>query len=312
MNSIEFFALSQAQLRLIPSEIQDPGTTAYTISKRYVFSDIATDDLVQRIANAISSAMRIRLHQNDDGDVVQYVGEAPIVDIIDMSEASESDIESMRNERLYAVFPEIFDVPLVKLTLMVLPEGRHELLAVFHHAIADGTTTIHFGERIESASAYDNGEYRSYVEAEYDYLNSEACKADVEWWANALELYSDSIVNDLPLAEGEGCLADTIDIRFTADETAAINNAIGKISGQRISPFVFTSAMLSVYLSRIYGNPQTVLSTAFNTREKDMRQCDGMFVNLLAIPYSYSPDKSLTDLLVDTKTTLKDGLSHGR
>ena len=129
MNSIEFFALSQAQLRLIPSEIQDPGTTAYTISKRYVFSDIATDDLVQRIANAISSAMRIRLHQNDDGDVVQYVGEAPIVDIIDMSEASESDIESMRNERLYAVFPEIFDVPLVKLTLMVLPEGRHELLA---------------------------------------------------------------------------------------------------------------------------------------------------------------------------------------
>ena len=312
MNSIEFFALSRAQLRLIPSEIQDPGTTAYTISKRYVFSDIATDDLVQRIANAISSAMRIRLHQNDDGDVVQYVGEAPIVDIIDMSEASESDIESMRNERLYAVFPEIFDVPLVKLTLMVLPEGRHELLAVFHHAIADGTTTIHFGERIESASAYDNGEYRSYVEAEYDYLNSEACKADVEWWANALELYSDSIVNDLPLAEGEGCLADTIDIRFTADETAAINNAIGKISGQRISPFVFTSAMLSVYLSRIYGNPQTVLSTAFNTREKDMRQCDGMFVNLLAIPYSYSPDKSLTDLLVDTKTTLKDGLSHGR
>ena len=312
MNSIEFFALSQAQLRLIPSEIQDPGTTAYTISKRYVFSDIATDDLVQRIANAISSAMRIRLHQNDDGDVVQYVGEAPIVDIIDMSEASESDIESMRNERLYAVFPEIFDVPLVKLTLMVLPEGRHELLAVFHHAIADGTTTIHFGERIESASAYDNGEYRSYVEAEYDYINSEACKADVEWWANALELYSDSIVNDLPLAEGEGCLADTIDIRFTADETAAINNAIGKISGQRISPFVFTSAMLSVYLSRIYGNPQTVLSTAFNTREKDMRQCDGMFVNLLAIPYSYSPDKSLTDLLVDTKTTLKDGLSHGR
>ena len=299
-------------MRLIPSEIQDPGTTAYTISKRYVFSDIATDDLVQRIANAISSAMRIRLHQNDDGDVVQYVGEAPIVDIIDMSEASESDIESMRNERLYAVFPEIFDVPLVKLTLMVLPEGRHELLAVFHHAIADGTTTIHFGERIESASAYDNGEYRSYVEAEYDYLNSEACKADVEWWANALELYSDSIVNDLPLAEGEGCLADTIDIRFTADETAAINNAIGKISGQRISPFVFTSAMLSVYLSRIYGNPQTVLSTAFNTREKDMRQCDGMFVNLLAIPYSYSPDKSLTDLLVDTKTTLKDGLSHGR
>ena len=256
--------------------------------------------------------MRIRLHQNDDGDVVQYVGEAPIVDIIDMSEASESDIESMRNERLYAVFPEIFDVPLVKLTLMVLPEGRHELLAVFHHAIADGTTTIHFGERIESASAYDNGEYRSYVEAEQDYINSEACKADVEWWANALELYSDSIVNDLTLAEGEGCLADTIDIRFTADETAAINNAIGKISGQRISPFVFTSAMLSVYLSRIYGNPQTVLSTAFNTREKDMRQCDGMFVNLLAIPYSYSPDKSLTDLLVDTKTTLKDGLSHGR
>ena len=256
--------------------------------------------------------MRIRLHQNDDGDVVQYVGEAPIVDIIDMSEASESDIESMRNERLYAVFPEIFDVPLVKLTLMVLPEGRHELLAVFHHAIADGTTTIHFGERIESASAYDNGEYRSYVEAEYDYLNSEACKADVEWWANALELYSDSIVNDLPLAEGEGCLADTIDIRFTADETAAINNAIGKISGQRISPFVFTSAMLSVYLSRIYGNPQTVLSTAFNTRDKNMKQCDGMFVNLLAIPYSYSPDKSLTDLLVDTKTTLKDGLSHGR
>ena len=312
MNSIEFFALSQAQLRLIPSEIQDPGTTAYTISKRYVFSDIATDDLVQRIANAISSAMRIRLHQNDDGDVVQYVGEAPIVDIIDMSEASESDIESMRNERLYAVFPEIFDVPLVKLTLMVLPEGRHELLAVFHHAIADGTTTIHFGERIESASAYDNGEYRSYVEAEQDYINSEACKADVEWWANALELYSDSIVNDLPLAEGEGCLADTIDIRFTADETAAINNAIGKISGQRISPFVFTSAMLSVYLSRIYGNPQTVLSTAFNTRDKNMKQCDGMFVNLLAIPYSYSPDKSLTDLLVDTKTTLKDGLSHGR
>ena len=312
MNSIEFFALSQAQLRLIPSEIQNPGTTAYTISKRYVFNDIATDALVQRIANAISSAMRLRLHQNDDGDVVQYVEEAPVVDIIDMSEASESDIESMRNERLYAVFPEIFDVPLVKLTLMLLPEGRHELLAVFHHAIADGTTTIHFGERIESASAYDNGEYRSYVEAEYDYLNSEACKADVEWWANALELYSDSIVNDLPLAEGEGCLADTIDIRFTADETAAINNAIGKISGQRISPFVFTSAMLSVYLSRIYGNPQTVLSTAFNTREKDMRQCDGMFVNLLAIPYSYSPDKSLTDLLVDTKTTLKDGLSHGR
>ena len=312
MSSVEYFALSQAQLRLIPSEIQNPGTTAYTISKRYVFNDIATDALVQRIANAISSAMRLRLHQNDDGDVVQYVEEAPVVDIIDMSEASESDIESMRNERLYAVFPEIFDVPLVKLTLMLLPEGRHELLAVFHHAIADGTTTIHFGERIESASAYDNGEYRSYVEAEYDYLNSEACKADVEWWANALELYSDSIVNDLPLAEGEGCLADTIDIRFTADETAAINNAIGKISGQRISPFVFTSAMLSVYLSRIYGNPQTVLSTAFNTREKDMRQCDGMFVNLLAIPYSYSPDKSLTDLLVDTKTTLKDGLSHGR
>ena len=312
MSSVEYFALSQAQLRLILSEIQNPGTTAYTISKRYVFNDIATDALVQRIANAISSAMRLRLHQNDDGDVVQYVEEAPVVDIIDMSEASESDIESMRNERLYAVFPEIFDVPLVKLTLMLLPEGRHELLAVFHHAIADGTTTIHFGERIESASAYDNGEYRSYVEAEYDYLNSEACKADVEWWANALELYSDSIVNDLPLAEGEGCLADTIDIRFTADETAAINNAIGKISGQRISPFVFTSAMLSVYLSRIYGNPQTVLSTAFNTREKDMRQCDGMFVNLLAIPYSYSPDKSLTDLLVDTKTTLKDGLSHGR
>ena len=81
MSSVEYFALSQAQLRLIPSEIQNPGTTAYTISKRYVFNDIATDALVQRIANAISSAMRLRLHQNDDGDVVQYVEELSLIHI---------------------------------------------------------------------------------------------------------------------------------------------------------------------------------------------------------------------------------------
>lgn len=145
---------------------------------------------------------------------------------------------------------------------------------------------------------------------EKNYLLSNEALEDEKYWLNELSDASEYIQN-MPVY-------DNLDVgRYKFTVTSQLKEKLKPlydIDGVKISPFILASAVISLYLSRSKRAEGLILNTIYSGRDfgKNIENMIGMFVNILPLKVKYEAQKTFKQLLLDMKTILKNGLSHGK
>ncbi|MEN6390036.1 MAG: amino acid adenylation domain-containing protein [Syntrophomonas sp.] len=311
------FRLSQAQARLIPTELSNPGTTAYIIPISMEFSPGDEPYIRDAIESLLQGNINIRFTRDDNLDVVQYLG-APDLSTLSYMEAEGPEVEAAVRAFVSTGFSSIFDRPLYRFGL-IKASDKLVLVVVLHHLIGDGTSTYSMADRLRKAVAglksglknpvIETG-YYIYTKLEEQYLNSPESQKDKEYWVDQLGDLSD-FGQVIPV--GEDLSIGTIIVDLPDKLTGGISQVCARCSTS-ISPFVLVSTLAAVYFSRVNQSKGTVLSSGYSGRGSgdDFKNIMGMFVNPLPLKYSYHPQMPFINALEESKQILKDGLSHGR
>ena len=311
------FNLSNAQLRILTTEIANPGTTAYIVPISVTFPPADESYILDALKSVLIGNINIRFTRNDNLDVVQYISEADY-SAIKYVDVDIHNLETALKESVSEGFATIFDVPMYRFTLIKAP---HELILVIvlHHLIGDGTSIYMLADRLQEAVrclknggkySFNEADYQLYIEREAQYLNSPEGKKDKAYWVNQFMDLS-GFVQAIPVTEELSIGTKIIDL---PEELIEGISAVCNKCNTQISPFVFASALAAVYLTRVNNAEGIVLSSGYSGRSfgEDLNDAMGMFVNLLPQKYPYSPEMTFVQVLENAKLTLKSGLTHGK
>ena len=318
---MEYFDLSNAQKRLLVTELNTPGNDEYIVPFKCNFK-LEDLEYVKRSLNiVVNRNFNLRIAQDSDMNYVQYYnnsGKNNIFSYRDMSLETDSTVNDLIEDFTTQKYNEILDVPLYR--FLLIKTGK-ECVVVGnpHHLLMDGKSIdIFAGELKNCISCLKNGEeylplkllYQDYVEMEKEYLSSNKAREDEEYWLNELSDASEYI-QPMPLH-------DNLDIgryKFTlTKELTGKLKPLSDINGVKISPFVLASAVISLYLSRSNRAEGLILNTIYGGRDfgENIADMIGMFVNILPIKVKYESQKTFKQSLLDMKTVLKHGLTHGK
>jgi amino acid adenylation domain-containing protein len=311
------FQLSNIQKRLLSTAIEYVGTQAYIVS-RYAEYELSDEIyLADAIKSAVSKSLSLRITQNEDGDYVQYYGDAI------EPEKVETDLEGeARHDYLdrlaYTPFDKLLDCPLARLTIVKASKKLYLVLTA-HHLVYDGSSDIMMrsgilhslevlrkGERLPLQS--EKPDYEDAVMDEEKYLVSPEAAANKQFWIDHLadmEDYPYLEINELVLP------LEYIDVEFTKEESAEFLAFCDSFE-KRVSPFSFASAIYSLFLARYYKTSDVVVANAINIRTLEQKATSGMFVNTVPLRYTYDGNKSVRQLVTESKATLVSGLKNSR
>lgn len=310
------FKVSNTQARILPTELTNPGTTAYIVPVGMTFPPADEPYIADALKSVLAGNINIRFTRDNNLDVVQYIGETDL-STIKYVQADTSDVEKLVRDCVSTGFLTILDVPLYRFTLIKAPD-KLTLVMIFHHLICDGTSVDILAKRLQEAlsclksgnkySVNETG-YQQYIELEEQYLKSTEGKKDQEYWINELRDLS-GFGQAIPVSDDLSVGIKIIDLPH--ELTMGIR-AICAQCHTKISPFVFSSALVALYLTRVNQSEGVVLSTGYSGRGfgNSLDDTMGMFVNLLPLKYPYSPELPFLQAVEDAKQILKRGLTHG-
>ena len=309
------FDLSNPQKRTIVTEISKPGTGIFIVSFKSRFPLEDEEYIKKALEIVISGNLNLRIKKDKNMNFMQYYSDDKgEFAFMDMSQDSIDEIENFIAKRTQEPF-EIFDKPLYKFTLLKTCE-EFIVLGSLHHIIMDGTSINILTKNLKNCIlSLKNGEefhlpdisYYEYVKKEKEYLSSENAEEDEKFWLKNLEGYSNDWYS-----------SDDIDIHrnnfyLEADLTEKLRN-LSSIKGVNISPFVLALSAVSFYLSKSMDNNDMVINSVYHGRDfgEDIQNMLGMFVNMMPLRLKYDKNRSFNDVLLYTKSVLKDGLIHGK
>ncbi len=310
------FELSNAQKRTIITEINNPGNEAYIISfkTRFVLDD--EKYVKNALEKVISGNLNLRMKKDKNMNFMQYQEDnKDLLESLDLSDRDDAEIEAFIHKFSKKPFKEIFDAPLYRFALI---KTQRELIVVgsVHHLIMDGTSINIFNTNLKNCvTALKNGEeyhppnisYETYVKKEREYLKSEAAAKDEKFWLDNLEGYS----KDWYSSDNHDINRKSYNIEPELTEKL---KDLSTIYGVRISPFVLSLSVVSLYFTKSMQTKDMVWNTVYHGRDfgEDVQAMMGMFVNMMPLRLKYDKNMTFKDLLLYTKSVLKNGLIHGK
>ena len=310
------FELSNAQKRTIITEISKPGTEIYILSFKSKFPLEDEKYVKQALNMQIDGNLLLRIRKDEDMNFIQYYAdEKEPFSYLDMSNKTESEINDYIASFSVEPFTEIFDVPLYHFTLL-RTANEFIVLGCVHHILMDGSSVSIFAKNLENCVlALKKGEeyqvpqlsYQKYVEKEKEYLLSEEAKEDEEFWLSNLDGYS----KDWYLLED---MAINRNYFYLKPELTDKLNKLSSVNGERVSPFVLALSVISLYFAKSTCSEDMVWNSVYHGRDfdEDIHNMLGMFVNMMPLRLDYDKNRSFKEVLLYTKSVLKDGLRHGK
>lgn len=317
---MDCFDLSNAQKRLIVTELNTPGTDAYIVPFKCIF-EIEDEKYVKKALNiVVSGNFNLRITTDLDLNYVQYYAptERDVFSYFDMSDKNKSEINDLIHTFVSQVYNEILDTPLYRFAI-IKTSRKCIVLGNVHHILMDGTAVDIFVRELKNCiSCLKEGKtypkfkssYHKFVELEKEYLSSNEAKKDEKYWINELSDASEYMPNRPVL---DDLTVGGYNFVLTEELTEKLKG-LSNLDGVKISPFVLASAVLSLYISRSKRTDGLILNTMYHGRDfgEDVRNMIGMFVNILPLKVKYGPEKTFKEFLLDVKSTLKNGLTHGK
>jgi amino acid adenylation domain-containing protein/thioester reductase-like protein len=313
---VDCFDLSNAQKRTIITEINNPGNEAYIISFKLKFPLEDMIPVKKALSTIISGNLLLRMREDENLNFMQYYApEEGSFSTMDMTRKDDDEINHYIHEFSLKTFNEIFDVPLYEFQLL---KTREELVVLgrVHHLIMDGTSLSLLARKLDDCvEALKNGEefhfsqvsYQNYVEKEKEYLSSEEAQEDEEFWLSKLDGYYRDWYSSRNLSINQEHFHLEDDLRNKLKELSSVD-------GTRISPFVLALSAVSLYFARSIHTEDLVWNSVYHGRDfgEDTLDMLGMFVNMMPLRLGYDKKRTFKEVLLYTKTVLKEGLTHGK
>lgn len=313
---MNYFNLSNAQKRTIITEISRPGNESYILSFQSKFP-LEDENYVKKALNLIMVGnLQLRIKKNEDMSFSQYYSsEKSSFSQIDLSKMNEDEINDFIISFSKKPFKNLFDSPLYEF-ILIKTEKEIIVLGRTHHIIMDGSSVNIFANELKNCvdSLKEGKEYQlspnsyeDYVKKEMEYLSSEEAIKDEEFWLSNLDGYSKNWYSSEDL---------TINRNYFYLDTELTEKLkdLTFIDGERISPFILALSAVSVYFAKISSTDDVVWNSVYHGRDfgEEFHDMMGMFVNMMPLRLAYDKNLSFKEVLLYTKSVVKNGLKHGK
>ena len=315
---MDYFDLSNAQKMILFSSILNPNNSAFYLNFKKKYSVSELENLKKAVNAICSSYLNLQIKELED-DYKQYYAEDNNEDKFEFVDLTKTngDVDDFVNEFLDNSFEDLFDNPLYKIGIIKTNDSIL-LLGTFHHILLDGTSLFSLFPReinkcietLKNNKEYEKISdltYETYVEREKEYLKSQEYNKDKEYWLNNLKEYKQDWYSFDNLELG------TYELKINETLTKDLMK-LGNVKDTRISPFILALSVISLYFAKSKSLKDIVWNTSISGRYfgEDISQLLGMFTNTIPLKIDYKPDLSFEDLLLNTKSVLKEGLTHGK
>ncbi|MGB5980482.1 MAG: amino acid adenylation domain-containing protein, partial [Cyclobacteriaceae bacterium] len=238
------------------------------------------------------------------------------LDYIDKENSSEAAISWMENE-----FSKPFNVasgPLFKFCLIRISEETSYWFANVHHLIADGWSFMLLLNGIaENYSRIKNNEpskeaplpYSEYAKDDEEYYSSDTCQKDRAYWLNEFSTVSPQLFH-LQKKSDHNIVADASTLYL--DATLSDKLQIFADS-HKVSLYQLVLSTLVTYFGKRSGHDNiTIGMPVLNRSRKVYRSISGVFMNLLAVKFTFDEEQSFEELLKGVKGKMREVLRHQR
>lgn len=315
--------LTHPQRRIIETELMISGTNINNIPYCIIFPIGQTDLLVAALRSVIDKIkeLHLRFVMSESGDPEAYLyqnAETDDIIIEDLSALSEAEIKSHISTFLLQPFANVFDTRLYQFKIIEAQENTILCIRI-HHAICDGSGIVNLinyiistFESIAKSNEYElpENDYFRYVEIEDEYLHSQDCSDDRNYWLKHLQDLSDCAEG---LHGSDSFESGNVKIVLSETTKEKLNDFMNSYI-KPVSPFPLTLSLMNVFLARYFRSQSVVLTAGYSNRMYDgaINNSIGMLVSTVPLKTKYDDKCSFVDYLTLAKAELKAGLSHSR
>ncbi|HVG17938.1 MAG TPA: condensation domain-containing protein, partial [Blastocatellia bacterium] len=319
--------LSSSQERLWILEQLLPGTATYHIAEAFQLKGAVNVEALKKTINEITRRHEVlrTTFATKDGRPIQVVSPALDVDlaILDFSHLPESSRRpkalDWSNERMRQPF-DLQKGPLLRADLLRLAEGEHILLLTMHHIISDGwSTRVFVREIVDMYTAFSKGEpcplpdlplqYADYCFWEKQWLESEALRAQYEFWKQQLkDLPVLDLPTDYPRPKVQQFRGAMKLFELPAPLSAALNAFCIK---EGVTLFMTLMSGFSALMYRCSGQEDIPIGTPVANRNRPhTEELIGFFVNTLVLRINLSGAPTYRELLQRVRETTLNAFDH--
>lgn len=317
------YPLTHPQSRIWHVEQSHPGTSMWNNAGTLKIHGVLDFDLLDRAVQLFlegNESLRLRITLKD-GEPVQYV--APYrpahIDRLDFSDSGRKGLYAWDERQTRAPMP-LVDSPLYYFALAKIAPGEGCLYAKMHHIISDGVSFVVFANGV--MENYDRllcGEepvmpsatsYLEYVEEERLYMESKRYAHDEAYWLKRFSDFPEATVIKPRTADYFSTVARRKACVLPADLSAAVRRFCDE---QRISVFTLLLATFAVYLNRVLGKEDLVVSAPVSNRTfAGSSERFGMYVSTVPVRVKVDNEQGFLEFAEDISNEWFSILKHQR
>jgi amino acid adenylation domain-containing protein len=316
------FPLSHPQKRIYYTEQKYPGAGFASLAFTVKYGEVLDNTLLEQAVNHVLNkheGLRQRIVKFNPGyEAVQYV--APFLYRRLDSAANEPGLMEWIKDKSSAPF-ELIDSDLFYFAYVAFSEKESGYFLKLHHIISDGWTALLVINEIDAAyrqlesgsrlSVAQAPSYKEFIGDEQVYLSSGERKKDREFWHRRLL----PLPEPVELSRPGSIAGNYIDIESGTvflEIPGAIKDGIQEYAtAHKTSVFKIILAALSVYISRVTGSRDFLISSASHNRATPShKQMAGMFVSTLPLRIKVDDGIEFRDFVNECGRRLNDIIKH--
>ncbi|WP_084216077.1 non-ribosomal peptide synthetase [Pseudonocardia spinosispora] len=247
--------------------------------------------------------------------------ELPLVEVAPQSPIDRRETVRAEAVRLAEAGFDLGTGPLLRATLISWGPEQHALIVIAHHIVVDGWSFAVITDELSTLYAAEAGglapdlaplplQYTDFVLRQRDDLAGEQAEEELTFWAQHLAGIPDRLTlpTDRPRPEKQTYSGDTLNVDLS--DTAA--DAVATLCADtRTTPYMTLTAAVSVVLRAMASQDDIVVGTPVAGRAHSASEgLIGLFLNMIAVRVRIDPDRSLRELLRDTRTSVLRSLAH--
>jgi amino acid adenylation domain-containing protein len=323
----ESYSVSSSQQRFWALSQFKEANKAYTIPGIYIFEgNLDKSALLFAFKTIVArhESFRTLFTENENHELRQIISPANennfSIDSLDFRNRSEIELEVEITNLIEVVF-NLFDGPLLKVSLLQVENSKWILVCVMHHIVSDGLSMeVFIEELLQLYKAHKNNfaldlkplriQYKDFAAWQNEQLSDESLNTHKEYW---LEKFSGElpILNlqrnkNRPKIKTYNGDALTINIG-----TETVQNFKNVLHEENLTLFMGLVSMVNVLIYKYTNQEDIILGTTITGRNHaDLEGQIGCFINVLPLRSQFSQNDSLTDIFRIVKKLTQEAYEH--
>ena len=323
MNPTTYYELSNPQKRIWLTELlnnrKEMSNIGYLIELKGEYNLEQLALAIKEVVKANDSLqLKFTLSETDKSELLQYFPGYEEIDVAVIEAADEEELE----QKIEAIHRDRFEVTggrMCSFAVFSINKTRFGLFESAHHLAADGiSATIVAREVIETYQKLTANEftglqkefsYKDFLQDEKEYLQSDKCNKDKEYWLQRLNDYEGE---DIDFALNKNKQNSLKVKRHSFQIPSHILQLVEQYkTDNRFSNFGLFMAALAVYLNRFFHHKDMIIGMPVHNRSKKIfRNMVGMFVSTIPFRIAFEDTWSFNDLVAYIKKFLWEDLKH--